>query len=124
MTKYEKEIYEIVNASHSHMTAEQIFEVLRERRPQVVLATVYNNLNRLWDAGLIRRLSLDGMPDRYDRVERHDHLICKKCGKLTDIRLDDMTGILQAQLETPIIFYDLRLMYICEDCRKNAEDEH
>lgn len=51
MTKYAKKILEIVENSHSHMTAEQVFDALRQTYPKVVLATVYNNLNRLWGRG-------------------------------------------------------------------------
>ena len=47
MTKYEKRIYEIVNQSSSHMTVEQIYHILKADFPSVVLATVYNNLNKL-----------------------------------------------------------------------------
>ena len=122
MTKYEQKIYELVTASRSHMTADQVFQALRETYPTVALATVYNNLNKLWAAGLIRKLSQEGMPDRYDRTERHDHLICKRCGKLLDVNLSDLTGQLQAQLDVPILAYDLKLIYICEDCRRRDEE--
>ena len=89
MTKYAKKIWEIVESSYSHMTAEQIFEELRKTYPKVVLATVYNNLNRLWEEDKIRKISVEGMPDRYDRTRRHDHLVCKKCGRLLDVDLGD-----------------------------------
>lgn len=63
MTKYAKKILEIVDASRSHLTAEQIFAQLRETYPTVVLATVYNNLNRLWEEGRVRKVSVEGMAD-------------------------------------------------------------
>ena len=75
MSKYTKKILEIVQASRDHMTAEQIFGTLRQTYPSVVRATVYNNLNRLCEEGKIRKISLEGMPERYDRIQRHDHLI-------------------------------------------------
>ena len=90
MSKYEKKIQEIVEASRSHMTAEQVFDALRQVYPKVVRATVYNNLNRLWETGRIRKLSMEGSPDRYDRIARHDHLVCKGCGKLLDLDLTDL----------------------------------
>ena len=90
MTKYGTKILEIVSASRSHMTAEEIFYALRQTYPTVVLATVYNNLNRLWQEDLIRKVSVEGMPDRYDRILRHDHLVCKSCGRLLDIDLADL----------------------------------
>ena len=122
MTKYAKAIYEIVETSRSHMTADQIFEALRKRYPAVVLATVYNNLNKLWESGCIRKVAVEGMPDRYDRAERHDHLMCKVCGRLQDLELPDLTGQFQQQVDVPVLSYDLKLLYICEDCR-NTHDE-
>ena len=95
MTKYGKKILEIVSSSRSHMTAEEIFDALRQTYPTVVLATVYNNLNRLWQDDLIRKVSVEGMPDRYDRIQRHDHLVCRRCGKLSDIDLGDLTAELE-----------------------------
>ena len=92
VTEYGKKILEIVENSRSHMTAEQIFEQLRQSCPQVVLATVYNNLNRLWKEGRIRKVSVEGSPDRYDRILRHDHLVCKRCGRLVDVDLGDLTA--------------------------------
>ena len=120
MTKYEKEIYQIVVHSREHLNAEQIFQRLKRVYPTVVFATVYNNLNKLQEAGRIRKLIIEGAPSRYDRVVRHDHLVCSRCGKLADITLDDLTEQLQQQLDTPLLSYDLRLMYIWEDCQKQA----
>lgn len=117
MTKYAKQILQIVSQSHDHMTAEQVFLALRQTYPKVVLATVYNNLNRLCAEGLIRRISLEGMPERYDRMQKHDHLVCRSCGKLLDIVLDDLTQHLQEQMEVSILSYDLKLMYVCDACR-------
>ena len=125
MTKYARKILELVENSHSHMTADQVFLLLRETFPTVVLATVYNNLNKLCEEGLIRRVSVEGMPDRFDRVERHDHLICRGCGKLSDINLADLTESLQHQAGIPLLGYDLKLVYLCEDCRRkeSARDQ-
>ena len=62
MTKYEKAVYDIVSRSMEHLTVEQIFRRARDSYPRVALATIYNNVNKLWEAGLIRRVSLEGMP--------------------------------------------------------------
>lgn len=118
MTKYGTKILEIVSASRSHMTAEEIFYALRQTYPTVVLATVYNNLNRLWQEDLIRKVSVEGMPDRYDRIQRHDHLVCKSCGRLLDVDLGDLTAQLEEKAGISILSYDLKLTYLCEECRK------
>ena len=118
MTKYGAKILEIVSASRSHMTAEEIFHALRQTYPSVVLATIYNNLNRLWLEGLVRKVSVEGMPDRYDRIQRHDQLVCKSCGRLLDIDLGDLTAQLEEIAGISILSYDLKLTYLCEECRK------
>ena len=118
MTKYASKILEIVGRSREHLTAEQVFEQLRETYPNVVLATVYNNLNRLWEAGLIRKVLVEGSPDRYDRLERHDHLVCRRCGALRDLQLGDLTGRLRRESGIDILGYDLKLLYLCDRCRE------
>lgn len=118
MTKYEKEIFAIINTSREHLTVEQIFHKLKETHPNVVLATVYNNLNRLLKTELIRRVSIEGMPDRYDRMKKHDHLVCRHCGKLADITFEDLTASLHEQLGEDFLYYDLKVYYLCPECRK------
>lgn len=123
VTEYRRKILELVTASHSHMTAEQVFEALRRTNPKVVRATVYNNLNRLWAEGKVRKVSVEGMPDRYDRVERHDHLVCKGCGRLLDVDLGDLTKQLEQRVGRSILTYDLKLLYLCETCRKKSRQK-
>lgn len=123
LTKYAKKILEIVDSSRSHLTAEQIFAQLRETYPTVVLATVYNNLNRLWEEDRIRKISVEGMPDRYDRIVRHDHLVCHKCGRLLDVDLGDLTAQLEQKAGIPILSYDLKLVYLCDACRKQSQQK-
>ena len=87
----------------------------------MVLATVYNNLNRLWEEDRIRKISVEGMADRYDRMVRHDHLVCKRCGRLLDVDLGDLTAQLEQKAGIPILSYDLKLTYLCEACRKQSQ---
>lgn len=100
------------------MTAEQIFFQLKQAEPKVVQATVYNNLNALFQQGLIRKVSMEGSPDRYDKILKHDHLMCKKCGALSDICFKDLTRQLENQLGEEILSYDLKVFYLCPKCRE------
>lgn len=117
MTKYEKEIFAIINTSREHLTVEQIFLKLREAHPNVVLATVYNNLNKLLKEELVRKVSVEGMQDRYDRMKKHDHLVCRQCGKLADVTLEDLSASLRRQLGEDFLYYDLKVYYLCPECR-------
>lgn len=123
MTIYEREIYHIITDSVKHLTVEQIYTEIKNKYPKIVLATVYNNVNRLWEAGLIRKVSVENMPDRYDRVIKHDHLVCQKCGKLADISFEDLTASLRRQLGEDFLSYDLKVFYLCPDCRKQPANK-
>ena len=123
MTKYEKQIYDIVNSSRAHLAAEEVYGQLQKIYPAVSRATIYNNLNKLCDLGMIRRISLEDSPERYDRLEKHDHLVCRKCGKLSDICFDDLTLSLKEQFGEEFLYYDLKVFYICPDCRRAKKSE-
>lgn len=122
MTRYARMILDIINESSDHLTAEQIYLILKSKNEKVVLATVYNNLANLYKEGLIRKVLVEGCSDHYDRIRRHDHLVCKNCGKIMDITLDDLTSTLQKQLGFKIDSYDLRVNYLCEDCQNKMEE--
>ncbi len=114
---YTTMILETIRSSTDHPTAEQIYLTLKEQGSRIALATVYNNLSRLLENGSIRKISVEGCPDRYDRVDKHDHLVCRKCGSLRDISFSDLSGLLQSQTDEQVLDYDLRVSYICPVCR-------
>ncbi|NBK93125.1 transcriptional repressor [bacterium 1XD21-13] len=118
MTTYEREIYAVITTSNEHLTVEQIFAEVRKTYPRVVLATIYNNVNKLCKAGLIRRVSVEGIPDRYDRIQKHDHLVCRRCGELADITFEDLTASLRETVGDTFLSYDLKVFYLCPRCRK------
>ncbi|MDO4294490.1 MAG: transcriptional repressor [Eubacteriales bacterium] len=116
-------IEELVLQSKDHLTAEQIFLEMKKKYPGVVLATIYNNLNALCKEGKIRKVCVEGSPDRYDKTVRHDHLVCTSCGALADITLADLTELLEKQIGEDFLSYDLRINYICPKCRAKMKGE-
>ena len=119
MSRYGEQILQIILDSKEHPTAEMIFMEMKKRNSKIVQATVYNNLKTLSDSGRIIRISQAGFPDRYDNTTRHDHMICRNCGAITDIFcLDDMTESIEKSLGEKIEAYDLRISHICPQCRR------
>jgi len=116
MTKYADLILNIINQTNLHLTAEDIYLQLKTQNSKVALGTVYNNLKLLCDQGKIAKLVLPDYADRYDRVKRHDHLVCKHCSSVSDLFLEDLTEQLQAQLPIEISSYDLKILYVCPKC--------
>ena len=120
--RYNKVILDIINNSDTHLTAEQVFFELKKEYPAVALATVYNNLNSLCQQGKIRKISVEGCTERYDKNTRHDHLVCRRCGKLSDIHLEDITEQQKKQVGFEIDGYDIKVQYLCPDCRAKEND--
>ena len=120
VTKNAQLILDIIAHSSDHLTAEQIHMALRENGYRMALATVYNNLAQLHSEGRVRKVCVEGYPDRYDKMTRHDHLVCRVCGKLADICFKDLTELLQSQTDEELLSYDLQVSYICPACRRAA----
>lgn len=123
MTENGRIILDMVSHADSHPTAEDIYCEIRAKGVKMSMATVYNNLNSLCNEGQIRRVAIDGAADRYDKVARHDHLVCSSCGKITDLMLDDMTDIFAKSAGITPDSYDLKLFYICDECRKKRKKD-
>lgn len=69
----------------SHPTAEEIHRALRAQYPTLSLATVYNALETLKQAGLVHELVV-GKEKRFDALASlHHHFYCRMCGRIYDV---------------------------------------
>ena len=73
------------------------------------------------ETGLLRHLDLGGTSMRYDtNLEEHHHFVCSKCGKVSDVYLNDVNYNLdesRSQLgKAQINSLDLHLQGTCGDC--------
>jgi Fur family iron response transcriptional regulator len=69
-----------------HLTAEMLYEEATQAKVPVSLATVYNTLNLLTDAGLLRQVSVDGAKTYFDtNVTSHHHFYLENSHELVDI---------------------------------------
>lgn len=82
-------ILEKIFSSQAHVGVDTLYKQLLADGYRVSRATVYNTLDLLVEAGLVRRVTLgDGMT-RYERVSgsmNHHHLICTRCGKVKEVK--------------------------------------
>lgn len=115
-----KMILDTVKASTSHPTAETVFKAVSEQCPGISVATVYRNLNLLAGLGLIKKISIPGGADRFDgNVGTHYHIICKECGKFSDIDLsyiEQMQGLIKSATGYEVDFVDTVFIGFCFAC--------
>lgn len=78
-------VYNALLGRHDHPTADKIHQELQEQFPGMSPATVYNALDSLCRAGLIKRVKTDQGSQRYDAIqESHHHLYCAISDRMED----------------------------------------
>ncbi len=76
--------------SREHRSAEELTAEVRAHAPDVHLSTVYRNLEELERLGVVDSTRLRDGPATYHLASTaHGHLVCEKCGSMTEVP-DDM----------------------------------
>ena len=73
--------------AHPHTDTDSIIGLVREQPGGVSRQAVYDVLQALTDAGLVRRIRPPGSVARYEsRVgDNHHHVVCRSCGVMADV---------------------------------------
>ncbi len=70
----------------THPTAEELYEMVRKRLPNISLGTIYRNLDFLASIGQVQKMELAGSIRRFDGdTSPHGHVKCMVCGKVADV---------------------------------------
>lgn len=90
MTPQRRAIIEVIaDCTSSHPTADQIYERVTARMPDISVATVYNTLRELVAVGQVYELNVgQGMRHYELSHEEHIHLVCIACGMIRDAPAD------------------------------------
>ena len=85
-------IAQFVLCEADHPTADEVEQGVKSKLPVVSRATVYNTLNKLVEAGLLRELRTPFEESlRYDgNITPHHHFIDRESREIIDIAFDDV----------------------------------
>lgn len=100
MTQQRRVIVEQVFSHHEHFDAEDLLKELSAvaDAQNIGRATVYRTLDQLTEAGLLRKMSLQGR-SVYEHdygYPQHDHLHCQRCDNLIEFSSDKLAEIRDA----------------------------
>lgn len=115
----------------SHLTAEEIYELVKVKSPEIGLATIYRTIQILLELKIIDRIYLD---DGYVRYElghvyededshHHHHLICVKCGRVMSFQgdlLEEFEKRMEEKTGFQIQDHDVKLYGYCADCLRKG----
>ncbi|GGG19121.1 ferric iron uptake transcriptional regulator [Paenibacillus aceti] len=115
----------LLENEEDHLSAEDVFMLVKDKAPEIGLATVYRTLELLSELHVVEKINFGDGVARYDlrtdtSKHHHHHLICVQCGAMDEIR-EDWLGPLEERLEKEFNFtvLDHRLDFqgICYRCQ-------
>ena len=86
-------ILQILESSRTrHLTAEDVYQRLRDAGDDVGIATVYRVLTQFEQAGMVQKLNFDGGQSVFelDDGDHHDHMVCLDSGKVIEFHSDEI----------------------------------
>ena len=123
ITPQRRAIFEILVNNDNHPKAEEIFNEMKIRMPDISRTTVYNTLKELNELGIIDMVrNVGGDSSRYDpNTENHHHLYCQHCHRIIDIE-NDFEGVELSEEKSSgfkIVKKQITFFGYCSDCQKN-----
>ena len=120
-SKKRQAIYELLMSTDTHPTADQIYNTLKPKYPDLSLGTVYRNLKVLEENGTVKSVAVVDGCERYDsRMTPHAHFICNKCGRVTDVcysgEHSDITRNVMIDNACEVESYSLTFYGVCGKC--------
>ncbi|MBH5317452.1 transcriptional repressor [Paenibacillus sp. GSMTC-2017] len=88
----------LLENEQDHLSAEDVYMLVKKNFPEIGLATVYRTLELLSELQIVAKMNFGDGVARFDlRGEDHEHmhhhLICQKCGALEEIKEDWLTEL-------------------------------
>ena len=79
-------VFESLQTTRLHPTAEELFRVVKPKTDKLSLATVYNALEALCNAGIVRRIPMSNGCCRYDAdTSLHVHVRFRDTAEIEDV---------------------------------------
>jgi len=120
LTNSRRQILSILNAKP--VSVSDIQETLKHKSVSIDIVTIYRNLELLVNLGFMQKTQFADKSARYEIVVNnvhHHHLICKNCGDIEDIPLDEKSLLSEVAKRSKfkIEKHNLEFFGICIQCQ-------
>ncbi|MDX1294942.1 MAG: Fur family transcriptional regulator [Sulfurimonadaceae bacterium] len=113
--------------SNEHLTPEELYNLIQQKHPDLKtgIATVYRTLSLLEDSDIVTSLSFGSQGKKYElgAKDHHDHMICTKCGTITefvDAQIEDRQHKIAEELGFKMEDHSMQIYGICKKCQDEA----
>ncbi|MCU9595439.1 transcriptional repressor [Caldibacillus thermolactis] len=116
----------LLEHEEDHLSAEDVYLLVKEKAPEIGLATVYRTLELLTELKVVDKINFGDGVSRYDLRKEgathfHHHLVCIECGSVEEIQedlLEDVESIVEERWNFIIKDHRLTFHGICRNCQK------
>lgn len=114
----------LIENKSEHLSTEDIYHLVKEKYPDIGLATIYRTLQLFDDYDIIKKLNFGDGCYRYelseDKKHQHHHLICLKCERVFEFD-DDLLDKLEAKIKEErnftVLDHMVKLYGYCRECK-------
>lgn len=108
-----------------HLSAEEVYNLVKSKAPDMGLATVYRTLELFHEFDIIHAIDFGDGRKRYElgaglgQSHQHHHLICTHCGNIIEVNedlLEELESRVARQHEFKITNHQLKIFGICKNC--------
>jgi Fur family peroxide stress response transcriptional regulator len=121
-SKQRERIFELIQSSKEHPTAQRIYEILKKEIKSLSIGNVYRNIRILIEQGRILCRDFGDGIEHYDAIiEIHYHFICEKCKSVSDFSMpiqESITKNAQKLSKHLIKGHTIHFYGTCENCIK------
>ena len=125
ITHQREVILEKLRSVKTHPSADEIYDMVRQKLPRISLATVYRNLEFLSVQGLVQKIEVGGRQKRFDgNPEQHYHIRCMQCGKVDDVELEQLEDLEKGICRTcgyKVLGHRIEFIGLCPACRLKSQ---
>lgn len=122
-TRQRTAILAVLQEADSFLSAQELYDALRNKGLRVGLTTVYRNLQMMAysnELDVVRREDGESIFRRCDADDHHHHLVCRSCGYTVELANDELETWAQSLAEKhrfADVTHDLELFGLCRACR-------
>ena len=115
-------------STQHHLSAEQVYKIMRDKGEEIGLATIYRVLMQFEATGLVQRHNFEGGAAVYELYynTHHDHLVCSSCGlvdEFIDACIEERQQAISKQQRFTMTSHTLVIYGICFSCSKKHTPE-
>lgn len=115
----------LIQNQGAHLNTEEIYDLVKEKCPEIGLATVYRTLQLLDEMSVISRLNLDDGCTRYELNtheddHQHHHLICQNCNAIIEVEidlLDELERVIEKKHNFTVKDHKVKFFGLCSKCQ-------